>query len=129
MQEATVLQLFPYRWDLPDGSVIRERYYFGMVLARDMSYFRWVNPHAENAYFRRFVTSLTCFSQIPALHQVYLVLSCGCKSLQGSLEPTRALAGASQCDLPRAAQGLGTPRLLGLPGAKQCQRGKTAGSI
>lgn len=53
MQEATILQMFPYGWVLPDGTVLRERVYAGMVHARNASYFNWVNPHENYAYFRR----------------------------------------------------------------------------
>jgi len=52
-QGATVLQLFPYGWDLPDGSVIREQVYSGMAEAVDATYVRWVNTDAGLAYFRR----------------------------------------------------------------------------
>jgi len=52
-QGATVLQLFPYSWDLPDGSVIREQVYSGMAEAVNATYWRWVNPDVGLAYFRR----------------------------------------------------------------------------
>ena len=45
--------MFPYGWDLPDGTVLREQVYSGMVLANNASYFNWINPYADKAYFRK----------------------------------------------------------------------------
>ena len=61
-QGATVLQLFPYGWDLPDGSVLRERVYSGMAEAVNATYVRWVNLDVRNAHFRRRASA--CISQI-----------------------------------------------------------------
>jgi hypothetical protein len=44
-QDAMVLQLFPYGWQLPDGSVMRE--------ATNASYWRWINRDAQNAFLRK----------------------------------------------------------------------------
>ena len=52
-QGATVVQLFPYGFGLPDGSVIRERVYSGIADAVHVRYYRWVNQDAFNAHFRR----------------------------------------------------------------------------
>ena len=48
-----MVQLFPYGWDLADGSVIRERVYSGIADAVNASYHRWVNMDARSAHFRR----------------------------------------------------------------------------
>ena len=47
------MQLFPYGWQIWDGSVLREAEYAGMVAAANASYWRWVNPDEENALFHR----------------------------------------------------------------------------
>ena len=48
-----MVQLFPYGWQLPDGSVLREAEYAGMAAAANASYWSWVNPDAQNAFFRK----------------------------------------------------------------------------
>ena len=53
LQAATVVQLFPYGWKLPDGSVAREMLYSGMAEALNATYFRWISGDAGNAHFRR----------------------------------------------------------------------------
>ena len=53
LQGATVLQLFPYGWKLPDGSVAREQVYSGMAEALHAEYVRWINTDAGDAHFRR----------------------------------------------------------------------------
>ena len=53
LQGATVLQLFPYGWKLPDGSVAREQVYSGMAEALNATYVRWINRDVGNAHFRR----------------------------------------------------------------------------
>jgi hypothetical protein len=52
-QDAMVLQLFPYGWQLPDGSVMREAEYAGMAAATNASYWRWINRDAQNAFLRK----------------------------------------------------------------------------
>ncbi len=47
------MQLFPYGFDLPDGSIIRERVYSGIADAVHARYYSWVNQDAHNAHFRR----------------------------------------------------------------------------
>ena len=59
-----MLQLFPYGWDLPDSSVIREQVYSGMAEAINATYFRWVNPDVSLAYFRR--CGHACRSRVPS---------------------------------------------------------------
>ena len=49
------MQLHPYGWQQPDGSVIREAFYSNMVAGANASYFRWINPYPQHSYFRRFV--------------------------------------------------------------------------
>ena len=53
LQGATVLQLFPYGWGLPDGSVVREQVYRGMAEAANATYLRWINPDVGNSHFRK----------------------------------------------------------------------------
>ena len=48
------MQLFPYGWQLPDGSVMREADYRGMVEAANATYRRWMNPYPQHAFFRSF---------------------------------------------------------------------------
>ena len=48
-----MIQLFPYGWKLPDGSVVREQVYSGMAEAANATYLRWINPSVDDAYFRR----------------------------------------------------------------------------
>ena len=55
MQDTTVIQMFPYGWQLPDGSIMREAFYAGMAEAANATYFRWMNENPQHAYFRRFV--------------------------------------------------------------------------
>lgn len=52
LQGATVIQLLPYGWELPDGSGVREQVYKGMADAANATYVRWINPDAANAHFR-----------------------------------------------------------------------------
>ena len=47
------MQLFPYGWQFPNGTVIREEAFSGMVAAANASHRRWVNPDAQNAFFRK----------------------------------------------------------------------------
>ena len=54
MQDTTEIQLFPYGWQLPDGSIMREAFYRGMAVATNASYYRWMNENPHHAYFRRF---------------------------------------------------------------------------
>ena len=49
------MQMLPYGWQLPDGSIMRETEYKGMARAANASYFRWMNPFPEHAYFKRSV--------------------------------------------------------------------------
>ena len=58
MQGSVALQLFPYGWDLPDGTIMREREYRWIVDAANASYFHWVNPHAHHATFERYIPLL-----------------------------------------------------------------------
>ena len=55
VQNTTVVQMLPYGWQLPDGSIMRETEYEGMARAANASYFRWMNPFPEHAYFKRSV--------------------------------------------------------------------------
>ena len=45
--------MFPYGWQLPDGSVVREAQFSGMVAVANSSYWRWVNPDVQNAFLRQ----------------------------------------------------------------------------
>ncbi len=45
--------MFPYGWQLPDGSVLREAQFSGMVAVANSSYWRWVNTDAQNAFLRQ----------------------------------------------------------------------------
>ena len=54
-QDTTVVQLFPYGWQLPDGSIMREAYFRGMTDATNAPYYRWMNPHPQHACFKRCV--------------------------------------------------------------------------
>ena len=56
-QDTTVVQLIPYGWELPDGYVLREADYKGMAKAANSSYFRWINPYPQHAYFKRFAST------------------------------------------------------------------------
>ncbi len=47
------MQMFPYGWQLPDGSLMREGLFSGMVAAANASYWRWGNPDVQNAYLRQ----------------------------------------------------------------------------
>ena len=47
------MQMFPYGWQLPDGSVLRESVYAGMVAAANASYLHWVSPDERNAFLRK----------------------------------------------------------------------------
>ena len=53
VQDTTVVQLIPYGWEQPDGSVIREPEYAGMAAAANASYWLWVNPDEQNAFLHR----------------------------------------------------------------------------
>ena len=55
VQDTTVIQMFPYGWQLPDGSIMREAFYSGMAEAANATYYRWMNPYPQHAYLRRFV--------------------------------------------------------------------------
>ena len=48
------MQMFPYGWQLPDGTVMREAEYAGMAAAANASYWRWVNPDVQNAFLRQY---------------------------------------------------------------------------
>ena len=48
------MQLFPYGWRLPDGSIMREADYRGMAEAKNATYYSWVNPYPQHGHFRRF---------------------------------------------------------------------------
>ncbi len=52
LQDATLVQLSPYGWDLPDGSVCRETLYSGIAVALNATYFRWVSHDVQNAFLR-----------------------------------------------------------------------------
>ena len=54
VQDATVVQLIPYGWQLPDGTAMREAVYAGIAHAANASYYRWENPNPQHAFFRRF---------------------------------------------------------------------------
>ncbi len=55
------MQMFPYGWQLPDDTVMREAEYAGMAAASNASYWRWVNPDAQNAFLRQYACRfLTC---------------------------------------------------------------------
>ena len=59
-QDTTVVQMFPYGWKLPNGIVMRETEYAGMAAAANASYWRWINPHAQNAFLRQCARQYTC---------------------------------------------------------------------
>ncbi|KAK9817099.1 hypothetical protein WJX72_009545 [[Myrmecia] bisecta] len=49
---ASVVQLHPYGWQLPNGEMIRGFYYKNMVKANNAHYLEWVNPFPEKAFMR-----------------------------------------------------------------------------
>ena len=57
-QNATVVQMFPYGWQLAQpnnltGAVVREAMYMGMATALGGHYSRWVNPFPHNAFLHK----------------------------------------------------------------------------
>jgi hypothetical protein len=77
-QDTAVVQMFPYGWQLPDGTVLREAEYAGMAIATNAGYWRWINPDAQHAFLRQCARwPWTC--GLPVLR--HRQASCGCLPL------------------------------------------------
>ena len=65
---ATMMQMFPYGWRLPDDSTLRGYNYREIVLASECPYYEWDNPVRENAFFRRSDFSKKAWNMTYSLH-------------------------------------------------------------